>query len=288
MHVLVTGAAGRIGRMIAQPLRAAGHVVALTDLVADAAAGIAPLDVTDPSAVLGAAHGADAIVHLAGIPSEAPFASINAVNVGGTYNVLEAAVAAGTRRVILASSNHAVGFYRRADAEPAGPGGRRELADPERPRPDTFYGWSKAAIESLGALYHDRYGLEVIALRIGTCIPEPPDVRALATWLSPGDAGRIMLACLDAPDVDFQVMFAISDNTRRWWSIERSMALGYVSVDDAERFAPDLIGRDGEPDLSDPAHDRVGGPFCTAPLGVTMSTVTSVSTVSTGVTVSPA
>src|SRR5215475_775547 len=116
MHVLLTGAAGRIGRFLVDPLRAAGHTLALTDLRPDAAAGIDALDVTDAAGVRAAAEGTDAIVHLAGIPSEAPFAAVNAVNVGGTHNVLEAAVAAGNRRVVLASSNHAVGFYRRSDA----------------------------------------------------------------------------------------------------------------------------------------------------------------------------
>ncbi|HEY7174581.1 MAG TPA: NAD(P)-dependent oxidoreductase [Micromonosporaceae bacterium] len=272
MHVLVTGAAGRIGRMLIDPLRAAGHTLALTDRCPDATAGIAPLDVTDASAVLAAAHGADAIVHLGGVPSEAPFGTINAVNIGGTYNVLEAAIAAGTRRVILASSNHAVGFYGRSDGAPTdGLSSGRELADPAAPRPDTFYGWSKVAMESLGRLYHDRYGLEVIALRIGTCVSEPRDARELATWLSPGDAGRLVLACLSATDVGFRAIFAISDNTRRWWSIDGAASLGYASDDDAERYAPDVVGPNGEPDLAEPYHNFVGGPFCTAPLGVTMS-----------------
>jgi nucleoside-diphosphate-sugar epimerase len=270
MHVLVTGAAGRVGRMLIDPLRTAGHTLVLTDLRADPTAGIDPLDVTDASAVRRAAEGTDAIVHLGGVPSEAPFAAVNAINVGGTHNVLEAAVAAGVRRVVLASSNHAVGFYRRSDAVTT-PEGRVELADPAAPRPDTFYGWSKAAMEALGALYHHRFGLEVIALRIGTCMDEPPDARSLATWLAPEDAGRLFAACLSAPDVGFQAIFGVSDNARRWWSIAAAQSLGYASVDDAERFAPEWIAREGEPDLSDPRHDYVGGPFGTAPLGVFMT-----------------
>src|SRR5215470_14969833 len=119
MHVLVTGAAGRIGRMLIAPLRATGARVTLTDLRPDDAEEITPLDVTDAAAVIAACHGVDAIVHLAGVPGEAPFPTVNAVNVGGTHNILEGAVAAGVRRVIIASSNHAVGFYRRSDATPA-------------------------------------------------------------------------------------------------------------------------------------------------------------------------
>jgi uronate dehydrogenase len=270
MRVLITGATGRIGRMLIEPLRAAGHTLVLTDLHPDESLGIDALDVTDADATVAACAGANAIIHLGGIPSEAPFADINAVNVVGTYNVLAAAVETGIERVILASSNHAVGFYQRSDATRAD-AGRLELADPAATRPDTFYGWSKAAMESLGSLYHDRYGMDVIALRIGTCFVTPPDARSLTTWLSPGDVGRVMHACLTAPSPGFRAIFAVSDNTRRWWSIEGAAALGFVSEDDAEVFAPELIARDGEPDLSEPVHDRVGGTFCFAPLGETMS-----------------
>jgi nucleoside-diphosphate-sugar epimerase len=270
MRVLVTGAAGQMGQMLIEPLRVAGHTLALTDLHPDVSSGIETLDVTDASAAAAACRGIEAIVHLGGIASEAPFAAVNAVNVVGTYNIMEAAAAAGVRRVVLASSNHAVGFYRREDATRA-PSGRPELADPGTTRPDTFYGWSKAAMESLGALYHHRYGIDVIALRIGTCSTVPPDTRSLSTWLSPRDAGRVVAACLTAPDVGFQAIFAISDNTRRWWSIAGTNALGFVSDDDAEQFACEIIGRDGEPNLTVPYHDRVGGPYCTAPLGETMS-----------------
>jgi uronate dehydrogenase len=270
MRVLITGAAGGIGRMLIDPLRSAGHILILTDLHSDPAAGIERLDVTQAEAVAAACAGADAIVHLAGIPSEAPFAAVNAINVVGTYNVLEGAVQAGIRRVILASSNHAVGFYQRSDARPTADG-RVELADPGATRPDTFYGWSKAAMESLGTLYHDRYGLGIVALRIGSCFPEPPDVRALASWLSPRDAARLIDACLTAPNVGFHAIFATSDNTRRWWSMAGAEALGYVSVDDAERFAAELIARDGEADVTEASHDRVGGSFTTVPLGKTMS-----------------
>ncbi len=270
MRVLITGAGGRIGQMLIEPLRAAGHTLVLTDLHPNESLGIGTLDVTDAGATVAACVGASAIVHLGGIPSEAPFADINAVNVVGTYNVLEAAVETGIERVVLASSNHSVGFYGRSDATPAADG-RLELADPAAPRPDTFYGWSKAAMESLGSLYHDRYGMDVIALRIGTCFTTPPDARALTTWLSPGDVGRLVHACLTAPKPGFRAIFAISDNTRRWWSIDGAAALGFVSEDDAERFAPELIARDGEPDLSEPVHERVGGTFCFAPLGATMS-----------------
>src|SRR6185312_4268085 len=146
MDVLVTGAAGNVGRMLTEPLARAGHVVRRTDLRASGDDGVEMLDVTDADAVRAFCDGVDAIVHLGGIPTESTFEEINRVNVEGTHNVLKAAVAAGVGRVILASSNHTVGFYRRSEL----PSGVTELADQWVPRPDTYYGWSKVATEALG------------------------------------------------------------------------------------------------------------------------------------------
>jgi hypothetical protein len=108
-------------------------------------------------------------------------------------------------------------------------------------------------------------------MRIGTCFVEPPDVRTLATWLAPRDAAQLVEACLALPEPGFRVVWAVSDNTRRWWSLAGAQALGYQSTDDAERFAADRLARFGEPDLSQPLYDLVGGGFCLAPLGEPMS-----------------
>jgi uronate dehydrogenase len=264
MIVLITGAAGIVGSMLTEPLQDAGHIVRRTDLLASE--GIEPLDVTDAEAVATACAGVDAIVHLAGIAGEAGYDAIIPINVGGTNNVLLGAVAAGVKRVILASSNHAVGFHRRSEL----PAGTTMLDDPTEPRPDTYYGWSKVAMEALGSLFHDRFGLDVIALRIGSCFPEPTTTRMLATWLSPADVGPLVNACLSAPEVGYQAIWAISANTRRWWSLEAAEALGYRSVDNAERFAEQLIPLAGEPDHRATEHDCVGGAFCQAPLGIPM------------------
>jgi uronate dehydrogenase len=260
----VTGAAGNMGRLLRPLLRAPGRVLRLADVVevediVDGEEAVA-CDVTDPSAVAKAVQDVDAILHLGGISTEAGFDDVLDVNVVGTHNMLRAAVDAGVPRIILASSNHAVGYYRRSvDGD--------DLPDELPARPDTYYGWSKAAVESLGALFHHRFGIDVVALRIGTCFAEPIGSRGLSTWLAPADAARLLEACLSAPDVGFRVVWAVSDNTRRWWSLDGAKALGYVSGDDAERFAADRIAEFGEPDLTDPVHDLVGGQFCLQPLG---------------------
>nr|WP_275941423.1 NAD(P)-dependent oxidoreductase [Planosporangium mesophilum] len=269
--MLITGAAGNMGGMLRPLLRAPGRVLRLADVapiedVVDGEEAMA-LDVTDAAAVGKACQDVDAVLHLGGLSMEASFDDILSVNVIGTHNVLRAAVDTGVARVILASSNHAVGFYRRSvDLVPGSDG----LPDELPARPDTFYGWSKAAGESLGALYHHRFGLDVVAVRIGTCFAEPIGSRGLATWLSPADAARLFEACLSAPAVGFRVVWGVSDNTRRWWSLAGGAALGYVSQDDAEPFAPARIAEFGEPDPSDPVQDLLGGNFCLAPLGERM------------------
>src|SRR6266540_1273813 len=243
-RLLITGAAGNMGRLLRPLLRRDGRILRLLDIapipngieVDQGKDEIVAADLTDAGAVAAACDGVDAILHLGGISVEAPFDDLLEANVRGTANLLEGARAAGVGRVILASSNHAAGFYHRDDVPPGSDG----LPDNLPPRPDTFYGWSKAAIESLGALYHYRFGMDIIALRIGTC--------------------------LAAPGPGFQVLWAVSDNTRRWWSLAGARALGYEPQDDAEEFAERIADANG----NDPVNDFVGGVFCIAPLGESM------------------
>jgi nucleoside-diphosphate-sugar epimerase len=257
-RVLVTGAAGTIGGFLRVRLRRPGRILRLTDVVpiGDGDEEIRYADLTDPAAVADLCTGVDAIVHLGGIGTEAPLEDLMRVNVTGTANVLDGARTAGVPRVVLASSSHAVGFYSRADVPPGGDG----LPDGLSPRPDSYYGWSKAAGEALGALYHDRFGIGVIAVRIGTCTTRPTHMRGLSTWLSPDDAARLVEACLATPDPGFRVVWGISANTRRWWSLAGARRLGYRPRDDAEAFA------DGITDAEAP-EEYVGGAFCRRPLG---------------------
>lgn len=270
-RILITGAGGGMGRILRPRLAAPGRTLRLLDVV-----GVAPAadgedvevvtgSVSDLDAMLAACNGVDAIIHLGGISMEAPFDEILETNVKGTYCLLEAAFRQGVPRVVLASSNHAVGYAGRD--ETAGDG----LPADQLPRPDSFYGWSKAANESLGSLYADTYGMDVFCVRIGSCFTEPTDLRGLATWMSPEDATSLMEACLRTAVGGFRLLWGISDNTRRWWSLEAGAELGYHPQDDAELFAKKLIDEFGEPDLTDPVHRLVGGKFCAVPLGERMS-----------------
>jgi uronate dehydrogenase len=214
-------------------------------------------DITDLAAVQDAVDGVSAVVHLAGIATESTWPAISHANIEGTYRVLEAARLAGVSRVVLASSNHATGYTPR----PSG-GLLREVDAP--PRPDTYYGVSKVTMEALGSLYADRYGMDVVCLRIGSASPEPTTTRMLATWLSPGDTVSLVDAALRAPAPGFTVVWGVSANTRNWWDLTAARALGYEPADDAEVFAEALVEVHGEPDPADPVHARVGGEYTTA------------------------
>jgi uronate dehydrogenase len=256
--VLVTGAAGRIGTVLRGGLPERGWAVRCLDVVpvADERPGEEQVvaDVTDLAAMVDATRGADAVVHLAGISGESTWPAIRHANIDGTYCTLEAARRAGVSRVVLASSNHATGYTER----PAS-GLLREADAP--PRPDTYYGVAKVTMEALGSLYADRYGMDVVCLRIGSAFAEPTTVRTLATWLSPADTVSLVDAALRAPSPGFSIVWGVSDNTRNWWDLAAARAMGYEPADDAEVYAEALIEAHGEPGAADPVLSRVGGEF---------------------------
>jgi uronate dehydrogenase len=225
-RVLVTGSAGSVGRMIV-PLLAAQLRVRGFDLVATPGADSVVGSIFEPAELDAALRGVDAIVHLAGIPGEAPWGELLRVNVDGTQRVLDAARRGGVARVILASSNHAVGFTERA--------GATDLPSDARARPDTFYGVSKAAMEALGSYYHHKHGLDVVSIRIGTAEPQPSSRRALTTWISPRDLAGLVTAAVRAPGPLDAVVWGISDNTGSPFSLDSARALGWEPLDDAAR-----------------------------------------------------
>jgi len=254
--VVITGAAGLVGSMLRPRLARPGRTLRVLD-IAPLAAGpgeeAIQASVTDMDAMTAACRGTDAVIHLAGIPGEADWPRICELNINGSYVVFEAARRAGTPRVIFASSNHAVGYAPRS-AFP--------VPDYAFPHPDTYYGAAKAAVEALAALYHNRYGLDAICLRILSCFPRPENLRMLSTWLSPDDAGRLFEACLTADRPGFRVAYGVSANTRGGWvSLDEARALGYEPQDDAEAYAAAIIAACGEPDPDDPVLRRLGGEF---------------------------
>lgn len=268
--VLVTGASGRIGGFLRTRLvRPGRHLRLLTPDPLPPLAGTGDEElltgsVLDEELLARASAGADAVVHLGGIPTEAGFDAVVETNVVGGRRVLEAAHRAGVRRVVLASSSHALGFRRREEAVDG------VLPDGLAPRPDTYYGWSKAAVEHLAQLYADRFGQEVVSLRIGACTERPHTERDLAIWLSPDDVGRLVEAALTGPVEGHVVVWGVSRNTRAWWSQAAARALGYEAHDDSEVFAADLLRARAEAGRSSTdAEDlrTVGGEMLRVPLG---------------------
>ncbi|MGZ5400644.1 MAG: NAD-dependent epimerase/dehydratase family protein [Nocardioides sp.] len=254
MRVLVTGAAGSIGRVVSPGLTDRGHEVVGLDLVPsppglDGAWHTA--DCSDPAAVDAVVGGSrpDAIVHLAGAPGEGSLAESLLSHTHTTGALLDAMVAHDVRRFVYASSNHAVGFTPRTDL----------LTVDTRPRPDTFYGAAKVAAEGVMSLYADRYGIDAVSCRIGSFLEEPSTLRNLSTWLSHDDCVRMVEAALTTPSPGYAVLYGISENTRGWWDLEPGRRLGYEPLDDAEDWADRIPVRD-EDEVEGSA---VGGPFVT-------------------------
>ncbi|QAY60191.1 NAD(P)-dependent oxidoreductase [Microbacterium protaetiae] len=253
LRVAVTGAAGSLARDIIPGLVARGHEVIGIDRreeVSFSGARWETCSIADRDRVSAIFAGCDAVIHLAGIPLEDDWESILAVNIDGTQAVLEAARRAGVRRVILASSIHAAGFV--PVPEPG-----MTLDDAVPVRPNTFYGVSKAALEALGSLYHDRWGLEVVCVRIASRFARPQDERMLRTWLSPADAVRLFDAALTAPDVGYRVVWGVSANTRGYLSHAGGASIGFEPHDDAEAYAAQVEGRVTAWD-----ERYIGGSFC--------------------------
>ncbi|MDQ4084763.1 MAG: NAD(P)-dependent oxidoreductase [Actinomycetota bacterium] len=253
MRVVVTGAAGAIGRVVTAGLAEQGHEVVAVDRErppAPVAGRPVIADVLDPAAMRDAVAGADGVVHLAGVPHEASLPEILESHVHTTAVLLDAMVGSGVHRMVYASSNHAVGLTPRTDPVTA----------QTPPRPDTFYGVGKVAAEALGSLHADRHGVGFVACRIGSFLPRPETRRHLSTWLSHGDAVRMVVAGLTAPDPGFAVLYGISANTRAWWDLAPGRALGFEPQDDAEDFADEVLA---VPETDDDRFEAsyVGGSF---------------------------
>lgn len=261
--LLLTGAAGGLGKALRERLKANCAVLRLSDRQDFGAAGVHEevvlADLADADAVDAMVRGVDAIVHLGGISVEGPFTPILQGNILGAYNLYEAARKHGVKRVVFASSNHVTGFYRQDQT----------ITADHPARPDGLYGLSKAFGEDLSRLYFDRYGIETACVRIGSSFPEPKDRRMLATWLSFDDLHRLITACLTTPVLGHSIIFGMSDNAVTWWDNSRARHVGYVPQDSSDVFRDAVYAKTSQPDLSDPVAVYQGGGFVKAgPFGL--------------------
>lgn len=256
-RLLLTGAAGGLGRVLRPRLKAHCRTLRVSDIadLGPAATGeeVMPVRLEDKAGVDALLKGVDAVVHLGGVSTEHAFEAILPANIAGTYHLYEGARRHGVKRIVYASSNHVTGFYR-----------QDEVIDARAPmRPDGYYGLSKAFGENLAQFYWDRWGIETVSLRIGSSFPEPKDRRMLATWLSYDDLERLVVASLSAPVVRHTVVFGMSDNTTTWWDNTHAKHLGWRAQDSSEPFRASREAQQPHIDTNDPVAVHQGGGFVT-------------------------
>ena len=255
--ILVTGAAGGIGTRLRKLLKGVYPSILWSDirkpddLAADEKFMVA--DLADMAQVEKIVAGVDGIVHLGGFSVEGPWQTILNANIIGCYNLFEAAYRAKVKRVVFASSNHAVGFYPR----------NQKIGVDLRVRPDSRYGVSKAFGEALGALYAYKHGLSVTCLRIGNFGDAPVDQRRLAIWLKPEDLVQLIRIGLEHPDIVFETFYGASDNEAAWWDNSNARRFGYKPIGKAEDYRAAAMAAQAKLG-PDPIGDKFqGGPFCT-------------------------
>jgi uronate dehydrogenase len=206
---------------------------------------------TDP--VLGGFYnGLDVIVHMAGSSVEKPLPEIIHNNLIGLNSLYEQALAHGVKRIIFASSNHAIGMHTN----------KTKLGLECSFRPDGYYGLSKMWGEGLARLYYDKCGIESVCLRIGSVEERPSNVRHLSTWLSQSDFLHLVEQSILAPIVDFQVIWGVSNNTRSYWSNAGAESIAFEPKDNAEDFSKDILKKHEANNLD--TYALQGGSFSTA------------------------
>ena len=254
--VLITGAAGDVATHLRREL-AGRYRLHLSDVapIADVADGetFQQADMTSMQDMLAITRGADAIVHLGGYSVEGPWEAILEANIVGLYNTYEAARVNGVKRIVFATSNHAVGFYRRDET----------IDHRASPKPDSRYGVSKAFGEAMGSLYADKYGLEIFNIRIGNVNERPIDKRRLAIWISPRDLAQLVAIGIEHPSIRFEIVYGVSGNKRSWYDNSNAARLGYRPQDDSERYAAEVLARE-KPATDARAEAYQGGSFVTA------------------------
>ena len=257
-RLLITGAAGGLGKMLRGKLAGYAPVIRLSDRDEMAAAGpgeeVKRCDLADLDAVAELVRGCDAIIHLGGKSIEGSFAEILSANISGTYNLFEAARRSGGPRILFASSNHAIGFHTR----------ETRLDGDSAQRPDSLYGVSKCFGENLASYYWDKFGVESVAVRIGSCFDRPLDRRMLATWLSPDDLVRLIKAVFAAARVGYTMVYGASPNREQWWDNAHAAFLGWQPQDSSEQFRAEIEARLPVGDPDDPAIKFQGGGFAKA------------------------
>ena len=259
--LVLTGAAGRLGSYLREPLSKMCDEFVSSDIL-DAPDNLAAnetyvkADLADLDAMLNLLQGADMVVHFGAVGDEAPFETLLRPNFIGAYNIWEAAYRNKLRRVVYASSIHAVGMHKKTDF----------IGIDAPHRPDTFYGLAKCFAEDLASMYWDKRGLEAVCMRILSCA-QVSNPRAVGTWLSYDDLIHLVQRAIDTPITGFSIVYGVSDNDRAPVDNSKAHHLGYQPKDNAEQFAKAIYAEAGPLDPQEPGNTRHGGPFAAVDLG---------------------
>ncbi len=258
MRLVLTGAAGRLGSYLREPLTKMCDELVSTDIVGTCYEGerYVMADLAKLDDMMGVLDGADQVIHFGACGDEAPFDTILGPNIIGAYNVWEAAYQNKVRRVVYASSIHAVGMH-----------AKTEFIGTDAPhRPDTLYGLAKCFAEDLASLYWDKRNVESVCMRILSCA-QVNNARALGSWLSYDDLIHLVEQSINTPTTGFAVVYGVSNNDRAPVDNARASFLGYRPRDNAEQYAAQVLADEVEQDPRSPAHSCHGGPFASVELG---------------------
>lgn len=258
--LVLTGAAGRLGSYLREPLTQLCDELVSTDIndVGKLYDGetFMQADLASMDDMMRVIEGADMVIHMGAFVDEGPFEQLLGPNFVGSYNVWEAAHKHGVRRVVYASSIHAVGMYP-----------KNEFIDTEvAHRPDTFYGLAKCFTEDLGRMYWEKRGMESVHMRILSCA-QVNNPRALGSWLSYDDLIQLVTRCIETPVTGFAIIYGVSDNDRAPVDNAKASFLGYRPKDNAEQFAAEVLAEAEPLDPHDVGHMCHGGPFASVDLG---------------------
>ena len=259
--LVLTGARGRLGSYLREPLSKMCDELVTTDILdapktLNANESYVQADLADLAAMENLLKNADMVVHFGAIGDEAPFETLLGPNFIGAYNIWEAAYRNGVRRVVYASSIHAVGMHRKTDF----------IGIDAPHKPDTFYGLAKCFAEDLASLYWDKRGVESVCMRILSCA-EVTNPRAVGSWLSYDDLVQLVTRAIDTPITGFSVVYGVSNNDRAPVDNAKAQHLGYRPKDNAEQFATRIYAEAGPLDPADPGNTHHGGPFASVELG---------------------
>jgi NAD(P)-dependent dehydrogenase (short-subunit alcohol dehydrogenase family) len=235
-RVLVTGGSGRIGTLVAASLHTRYDLILLDRRPpADPTLPFVHADVSQLDALAPYVHNIDTVLHLAADPRPtAPWASVFPHNIAGALNVIQTACNAGCRRVVFASSLHAVMGYP-----------PHVFVDAQMPPcPPNLYGASKVWGEALAQVYAVASSTSILCVRIGLVArPDAPQVTPghphLDQVVTERDLVNMLAACIAAPaSMHFGIFHAVSDRGSRRFDVRLAEELlGFIPQDTARTLA---------------------------------------------------